>query len=256
MNLNKPALHIAFWLAVTALLTLGFASSFGGYRISFYFTAMLLPVVVGTSYFFNYYLVPRYLLEKSYGRFALYLAYMLVVSFWAELLVIFAALAILADYNIRNLGPMATNVFVMGLALYFIVLLKAFLLLVRRSYLAQSRTRELRKEKNKFLEGSITVRADRKQAKLLYREILYLESIGDYVKIHRRQDAPVITRERISSLEEQLPETFLRIHRSFIINTDKIETFSRTEIHINGHELPISRTYKDEVLDRLEANRR
>lgn len=251
MKLNNTTLHLTFWVGVLALLTLAFGSSFGSYLLSFYFSAMLLPAVVGSSYFFNFYLVPHFLLKKRYGRFFLYTTYMLIVSFWLEMLAIFAALVILADYNIENLGPLATNVFVMGVILYFIVLMKAFFLLVRRTHYTRQKTHRLKAEKKKFLKGALTVKSDRRNAKIQYDDIEYLESMGDYVKIKTTGTETVITRERISHLDKALPSNFLRIHRSYIVNTDKIDYFSKTEIQVNGITLPISRTYKDNVTQML-----
>lgn len=75
--------------------------------------------------------------------------------------------------------------------------------------------------------------------------------MGDYVKVITELDEPVITRERISHIIKELPETFLRIHRSFIVNSQKVAHFSKTEIEVNGTTLPISRTYKNEINNRL-----
>jgi len=51
--------------------------------------------------------------------------------------------------------------------------------------------------------------------------------------------------------EEKLPDSFLRIHRSIIVNRDKIQSFNRELIAVNEMELPLSRKYKEEVIDRL-----
>jgi len=62
---------------------------------------------------------------------------------------------------------------------------------------------------------------------------------------------PVTSREKISHIEEALPDTFLRIHRSFIVNRTKISSYSREHILIGEFELPISHTYRKEVVIRL-----
>jgi len=74
-----------------------------------------------------------------------------------------------------------------------------------------------------------------------------MESLGDYVKIHQDSCKSILTREKISKFEAALPANFLRIHRSFIVNTDKIENFNREQIQIIDTCLPISRTYKKAV---------
>lgn len=245
--------HIIFWIMVTVLLTVVFGKVFDSFVISFYFVAMLLPAVVGTSYFFNYYLVPRFLLKKRYAKFALYFLYLLIISTYLQMWVITGSFVLLADLNYSALSPVVTNIFILAIILYFIVFLKAFLLLTKRSFAIQKKTKSLKAEKNKFLKGYLTVRANRQQAKILYEDIHYIESMGDYVKIITSDD-PVITRERISHIFTELPENFLRIHRSFIVNSQQVDYFSKTELQVNGHTLPISRTYKKAVNKKLSKN--
>lgn len=246
--------HIIFWIAVTILLTGIFGRVFESFILSFYFVAMLLPVAVGTSYFFNYFLVPRFLLKKRYVRFGLYFFYLLIISTYLEMWVITGSYVLLADLNYENLSPVVTNIFVLAIILYFIVFLKAFLLLTKRSFSMQRKSESLKAEKNKFLKGYLTVRSNRQQAKILFEDIVYIESMGDYVKIHTQSDEPVITQERISHIVKTLPENFMRIHRSFIVNSQKVDYFSKTELQVHDETLPISRTYKEAVNERLSKN--
>jgi DNA-binding LytR/AlgR family response regulator len=97
----------------------------------------------------------------------------------------------------------------------------------------------------------IYVRADRKIHKLNEEEIVYIESLDDYVKIHLKSTS-LITRENISTLEAKLPSPpFVRIHRSFIINSKWIKTISNESIELNGKELPFGRTFKKSALSQL-----
>jgi len=243
--------HILFWIVVTALLTVVFGNVFESYILSFYFVSMLLPVAVGTSYFFNYYLVPKFLLKKRYLRFALYFSYLLVISTYLEMWVITGSFVLLADLNYSSLSPVVTNIFVLAIILYFIVFVKAFVLLVKRSFGIQKKTKMLEAEKNKMLKGFLTVWADRKQTKIPFDNITYIESAGDYIKIVTESNEPVLSNERISHILKELPENFIRIHRSFIVNCRKVNSFSKTELSINGMALPISRTYKKKVTRKL-----
>jgi DNA-binding LytR/AlgR family response regulator len=96
-------------------------------------------------------------------------------------------------------------------------------------------------------KGHLYFRVDRKMVKVILDEILYIESLKDYVKIVMPSKT-VITRQSISALEEMLPrDSFIRIHRSFIVATNKIESYSHEVIVIAKKELPISRMYKHEV---------
>ncbi|NLP58912.1 LytTR family DNA-binding domain-containing protein [Lutibacter sp. B1] len=109
-------------------------------------------------------------------------------------------------------------------------------------------TTEISEDKNDF----IFVRSDRKMIKIDFSEIHYIESLSDYIKIHI-DNKTVVTRETITSIEAKLPQKdFLRIHRSFIVSIPKMESFTNEFIEINKKALPISRSYKNNVLFRLE----
>ena len=100
------------------------------------------------------------------------------------------------------------------------------------------------------------VRSDRKMVKISFADILYVESFSDYLKIHLT-DKIVITRETISNIEAKLPQKkFIRVHRSYIVSLANIDSFTNEYVEIDGHEIPISRSYKNEVLTKLEGNNR
>jgi DNA-binding LytR/AlgR family response regulator len=93
----------------------------------------------------------------------------------------------------------------------------------------------------------INLRVDRKNLKVYLRDILYIESRKDYVKVITASKT-IITKQSISSLEDLLHgKNFIRIHRSFIVSVDKIVSFTSSTIEIGKYELPISRMYRMEV---------
>ena len=107
---------------------------------------------------------------------------------------------------------------------------------------------EISEEKNDFM----FIRSDRKMVKIDFSEILFIESISDYIKIHL-SDKTIITRETMSNIEVKLPQReFIRVHRSFIVAFPKIDSFTNETIEISKHEIPISRSYRESVLLRLE----
>ena len=243
----KNIQQVLFWLFSGIALVLIFGKPYGGYINSFYFVTFLLPVIIGTSYLFNSFLVPKYLLQKQYFKFGLYTFYTVVVSLNLEMLIIFLAFAVLANYQFEQMVPAATNIIWLALAMYFIVMVKAFILLIKSSFVSQEEINTLEEKQSNMQKGYLIVRADRKNVKILLEDILFIESLSDYVKINLRDRPVVITKEKISSIEEKLTKPFLRIHRSFIINADKIDKFSAEHVSIASNELPISRTYKKTV---------
>lgn len=95
--------------------------------------------------------------------------------------------------------------------------------------------------------GFINFRSDRKMIKVALNDILYIESIKDYIKVVTITHT-VITKQPISSVEEMLPkEIFIRIHRSYIVALNKIESYNNELVWIAKQELPISRMYRHEV---------
>lgn len=95
------------------------------------------------------------------------------------------------------------------------------------------------------------LRADRKMVKILFDEILFIESLKDYIKIVT-VNKTIVSRQSISSLENMLPkDSFLRIHRSFIVSVKKIDSFNGETIDIAKNELPIGRLFKHEVTSQL-----
>lgn len=117
--------------------------------------------------------------------------------------------------------------------------------------ISESNSRINTPTENESSKDYMFVRADRKMVKINFCDILYIESLGDYVKVFT-QDNITITRETISSFDEKLPkEQFLRVHRSFIIALNKIDSYTNEYIEIQKKAISISRSYKDTVLQKL-----
>lgn len=247
----KTYQHIIFWILIYGSLTLIFARWFDGRIEAFYYVSFLLPVVIGTSYFFNYFLVPRFLFQRKFLKFGLYSVYMLVVSLCLELLVSVIAMLVIVHFRGNEKGALVTDVFSLALILYFIILFKSFILLIKHYFVDQRTITELEEKQSQFEKGYFNVRSNRQTSRISFEDILYIESLADYIKIHRVSGDPVTSREKISHIVEALPDTFLRIHRSFIVNRNRISSYSREYVQIGELELPISRTYRKEVVSRL-----
>ncbi|HEY9363475.1 MAG TPA: LytTR family DNA-binding domain-containing protein [Chitinophagaceae bacterium] len=87
-------------------------------------------------------------------------------------------------------------------------------------------------------------RANRKMVKVLFNDILYIEGLNDYIKIITTTK-PIVTKHLLGSLEEMLPSTeFIRIHKSFIVAINKIESFNADSVEITKKEIPIGRLFK------------
>ena len=101
-------------------------------------------------------------------------------------------------------------------------------------------------------EAFLYLRIDRKMVKVVLSDILYVEGIKDYVKIHTLTGPPLVVKQTINGLEEKLSvSNFLRIHRSFIVALDKIRTYNARHIEIAHQELPIGPLFRQRVEEAL-----
>ncbi len=109
------------------------------------------------------------------------------------------------------------------------------------------------KEQDEKLTGTVIfVNENKKMVKIETADILYVESLKDYIKIHTKARS-VITKDQITAFAERLPETrFLRIHRSYLVAIQHIDSYNASSLEINGQELPIGRNYKTTCLEELE----
>ncbi len=98
------------------------------------------------------------------------------------------------------------------------------------------------------------IKSSGQQHKINFDEILYIESIKDYVNI-KTDNQEYIVLDTLKSLENQLPENFARVHKSFILNLDKIEKIDVRNVFLNsGKEIPIGETYKSEFFQKLKKS--
>ncbi|WP_026727359.1 LytR/AlgR family response regulator transcription factor [Flavobacterium denitrificans] len=103
------------------------------------------------------------------------------------------------------------------------------------------------KQQNQNIEQQyLFIRADYSLIKILFSDILYIEGLDDYVKIHIQNQKTVVARMTLKAMLQKLPETeFIRVHRSFIIPISKVEKIRNKVIFIDTAEIPISTSYEE-----------
>ena len=105
-----------------------------------------------------------------------------------------------------------------------------------------------------FDASYIFLRAEREMVKVYLKDILYIESLRDYVRV-KTTDKEIISYNRIGYLEQKLPENkFLRVHRSYIVALDRILSFTPTTLRLPDQAIPIGRNYKNETCRALNRN--
>lgn len=111
---------------------------------------------------------------------------------------------------------------------------------------------ELTRQQKSYLENSneyLFVRSDYKTVKVRFDDIVYIEGMREYVRIHLLLDKPIMTLISMKSIEEHLPSSvFMRVHKSFIVNLDKIKEVDRSRIlFANKSYIPIGEQYKQNL---------
>jgi DNA-binding LytR/AlgR family response regulator len=92
----------------------------------------------------------------------------------------------------------------------------------------------------------------KKRVKVCIDEILFIESLKEYIRITTRERS-ILTKFQLGQIEEMLAKNgFLRVHRSFLVAKNKIDAFSATDVEVNGEQIPIGRSYKEIVMAVLE----
>ncbi|MCS3798128.1 LytR/AlgR family response regulator transcription factor [Niastella sp. OAS944] len=97
-------------------------------------------------------------------------------------------------------------------------------------------------------ESFVYFRADRKMVKVMLDDILYIESMKDYIKVYTIHGV-IITKQSISSVEAMLPEKlFVRTHRSFIVSINKIKSFTNELVEVDKTDIPIGKLFRNGVM--------
>jgi two-component system response regulator LytT len=100
------------------------------------------------------------------------------------------------------------------------------------------------------------LKSEYKIKRINFNDILYIEGLKDYVKVFtRNQVKPILSLTSLKSLEAKLPSNkFMRVHRSFIVNLEKIDTIERSRIVFEKTYIPVSDQYKDKFQEYLDKN--
>jgi sensor histidine kinase YesM len=139
--------HIIFWLIAYLFFIIFYGRANREYSITIVFVSMLFPLSIATTYFINYYLIPRFLFTKKYAKFILLSFYTLVISIWLELLITLAVFIFISNYQMYKMDPASLDSVLLFVGLYFIIIVATAIKLVRRSFQIQKKNTELDSKK-------------------------------------------------------------------------------------------------------------
>ncbi|QHT70956.1 hypothetical protein GXP67_32070 [Rhodocytophaga rosea] len=114
-------MHSAFWIGVLLIYVIFFGRANHNYLQTFVFVGLLMPITIGTTYFLNYYLVPRYFMHGQYGLFALYFIYTVLGSLCLEMFVAMFTYMAIAQMQWNNMNPASVDIFFLLASLLMVV---------------------------------------------------------------------------------------------------------------------------------------
>jgi two-component system LytT family sensor kinase len=115
--------HVGFWLMILSFYVMFFGRKTENYFMTFFFVGLLMPVTIGTTYFLNYVLIPRYLMQERYFIFTLYSIYTLLASVFLETSISLITLIVIAKAQIKNMDPASIDIVFLVTSLSMVVCL-------------------------------------------------------------------------------------------------------------------------------------
>lgn len=170
------------------------------------------------------------------------------IFLWAGILAIEYFLIMLANYYILNPVTMVHHY-----QLPSLITNPLFILFVVAAFSITGLLIEQEIERREPYDSSVSFTSERRTIKLDPADILYIESNDTEVFVCTADGESFRTRTRISQWENILDKRFLRIHRSYIINTHRIDSFDGTRVRIQHRTIELSRKYKESVRERLKV---
>jgi DNA-binding LytR/AlgR family response regulator len=137
--------------------------------------------------------------------------------------------------------------------MYAVVFAGSFLVMLQQLAERQRELEQFRNEKEKVEKGFLELVSNRQIVRIYFEDIIYIESLSDYIKVHLKNQIEITSKEKISTIAEKLPENFLRIHRSFVVNIRRITRFNSNEVELNNTQLNIGRSYKKQTMQILKS---
>ena len=231
--------HILFWMGY--FLLFGFIWEKGnGYAASYFLEFVLLPVRIGVAYAAMYWLLPNVLLKKQFLRFLL--MFLLLLLAGAILQVLF-----IHFFYDRQTTFLWEDLFHPSQLMRSMILINSTALLLLALKILKLYFEE-RAVNQPVHEERIEVKADKRFYRIHPMEIHYLEGLGNYVTYHLQDGRKIIGYTSLKKANDELPGYFIRIHKSFIVNSRLVISYDGTSVEIQKNQfLPIGNSYDFEV---------
>ncbi len=225
--------HIVFWMVYYVTFSLVWAKD-GNYYASFGLEFVLLPIRISAAYVTMYYLIPRLLLRDQLTKFVGYLILTLLLAGVLQRVFIYFFYELFFADQVISLWEIEGIIRAMILVNSTVLLLSA---------IKMYQHWRIEYEKNLRNEGElIEIRSEKRIYRINPSEIIYIEGLGNYVTYYFENRKPLISYNSLKEVEAGLPSTFHRIHKSFIVNKNWVESYTADNVEVKGRILPIGKS--------------
>lgn len=229
--------HVTFWVCYYLLFGFIWARD-GNYQAAYFLEFVLLPIRIGVAYVALYVLLPRLLLKKKFVQFIIYFGLALIIGAVLQRLFIYFFLERNETFNLSAIFAfrdlLRAIILINSTALFLLALKVLFLYLEEKD-----------KAKPKV---EVEIKSDRRFYKIGVEDILFVEGLGNYVTYHLGNEKKIISYTSLKQVEQELPENFVRIHKSYLINTERMISYNNETVEMRpDFYLPIGNAYKQVV---------
>jgi len=229
---SKILTHVLFWFGYFLLFGFIWAQD-GNYLDAYALEFVLLPARIMAVYVMIYLLIPRYLENERYLKFGISYVQLLLVSGMIQTIITYFYQG-MSDSSL-TLSALSRNIVLINSTVVVIGSFKIFKLWQQQQATSKAQSREN--------SPIIEMKADKRTYRLRTSDILYLESLGNYVTYHLK-DRRLISYTSLNECASRLPENFMRIHKSYIVNRENITSYNSEDIEVGEKRLPIGRAFR------------
>lgn len=240
---SRAATHVVFWICYFLIFGLIWAKPDIGLLGSYFLEFVLLPARIMAVYCMLYILMPQFLLAKRFTRFFIYYALMLFVAGAIQRLsghFFYDNLFLQIDGTLLDISAFGRSLLLVNSTVIFVAAVK---LLQHYFYLQQ----ELVDSQEKGAD-ILEIKSNRRTHLIPAAHIQYVEGMGNYVTYHLQNKDKLIEYASIKSTLARLPENFIRLHKSYIVNLRHIDSYNQEDVSIGQQTLPRGKHISDELL--------
>lgn len=231
---SRVSTHVVFWVGYYILFGL-LGTENGDLFRSFEREFVSMPTRIGAGYLTVYFLIPRLLMKERFLLFGLGYLSLLGLTVIGQRL---ACFYFHECFFMEDEALMVPHLFQEALAdLVIITLLLATIKLFK-----MWRVVHLKQPEQK--EVPLRIKSEKRHYRVFPSAILYIEGMGNYVTFYLENNKSLIAYMSLKETEKLLPPYFKRIHKSFIINEDMIDSYTQENVEIKGRIIPMGKAYE------------